>query len=148
MSLPPFRNYLNPAPAAASLGMLLICAVLSGCGGTPSDQPELGLVEGVVTLDGEPLSGAMVEFHPASGRTSTGLTNEAGEYELEYTENTPGAMVGSHTVHISTERYVTDDNGETSEFPERVPAKYNSQSSLSADVTEGQNEKNFDLSSK
>jgi len=63
------------------LGMVAVvfCAVglvLSGCG---PKGPELAPVEGVVTLDGQPLEGATVLFHAeGGGRPSTGTTDANG----------------------------------------------------------------------
>jgi hypothetical protein len=74
-------------------------ACLAGCGG--SDLPELGEVSGVVTLDGEPLPNAIVEFQPsAEGRPSSAETDEEGRYELLYLIDAPGALLGEHTVRV------------------------------------------------
>lgn len=54
---------------AIALTCLLTAAV--GCGGV-SDQPELGLVSGIVTLDEVPLSDVEVTFIPADGRPAMG----------------------------------------------------------------------------
>lgn len=56
----------------------ITCAVVAfvGCG-----RSDLGQVTGRVTLDGEPLAGAFVEFVPTGGEgsSSSGRTNERGE---------------------------------------------------------------------
>lgn len=53
-----------------------------------------------------------------------------------------------HTVRIGTEGYVLGPDGTTEFVAEAVPAAYNTQSTLAADVQPGQNTFNFDLSSK
>jgi hypothetical protein len=129
------------ATAAVFCGLLL----LTGCGG-PSD---VGGVEGVVTLDGKPLPDAMVQFQPESGRPSVGMTDTGGHYELQYTADAAGAALGRHTVRISTGgKRMNAETGEIKEYPERVPAKYNTNTELTVEVKPGGNELNFDLVSQ
>ncbi len=40
-------------------------------------------------------------FYPETGRPSVGITNDAGHYELQFTQDVNGAMVGMHRVNIS-----------------------------------------------
>jgi hypothetical protein len=128
---------------AVLMGLLMA----AGCGsGAPSDQPELGEVQGTVTLDGKPLSAVIVTFNPAKGRPSIGATDEAGKYSLTYLGNVDGAVVGKHTVTITTPQDHPDPPGQ--KFKDPVPAKYNSSTTLGADVKPGQNEFNFALQSK
>lgn len=99
---------------AACLAALTISAI-AGCGGPPSDQPELVEVSGTVTVGGKPLANALVEFVPdAKGRPSTGTTDESGNYELQYTAEYSGVPAGSYTVTISLvqEEGNYEDNGE------------------------------------
>ena len=75
---------------AKNIFYLALCLALTsaiGCGGAPSDMPELGSVTGTVTLAGKPLADAIVEFRPAEGRPSSGKTNETGAYTLQYTSD-------------------------------------------------------------
>ncbi len=115
---------------------------LPGCG-AGGDLPDLGEVKGVVTLDAQPLSGAQVQFLPQSGRPSVAETGADGSYRLRYTTDEYGAVVGSHTVKINTAVDGRDDPS-----TEKVPARYNAESELTADVQPGSNEINFDLQSK
>ena len=50
---------------------------------TPTST-SLGRVSGTVFLDGEPVSGATVEFTPHQGSTAYGITNSKGYYTLQY----------------------------------------------------------------
>lgn len=131
-----------PAVVLTCLVVVGSLALQTGCGGT-SDMPDLGKVTGVVTLDGQPLSGAQVQFAPPTGRPSTGETDASGSYNLRFTADEPGAIVGSHTVRINTAVDGRDDPS-----TERVPARYNSKTELTAQVEEGKNEIDFDLQSK
>ncbi len=128
----------------------LACALLS-CGCGSSDVPETGEVKGIVTLDGAPVPKATVTFAPEEGRTSTAETDDKGEYVLAYTAKVLGAKVGKHTVRISTFRPATGDPGDAhrvEEVKEKIPAKYNTQTTLSEEVEPGKNEKDFALESK
>lgn len=137
--------------------LIVICA---GCSG--SDRPELGLVRGTVKLDGSPLANARVSFKPEEGRGSSGVTNEAGEYELSYVANEKGALIGNHSVSIVTEVdpaadaetivQISHDTGLPPTKPvrtikEKIPTKYNSKTELKAEVTSGDNSIDFDLTS-
>lgn len=128
---------------------ILLALTVLGCGG--SDGPELGQVEGTIKLDGEPLKNANVIFQPEKGRPSTGTTDEDGHYELQYTQDKQGAVVGKHTVKITTFREADPDAEDASKkagAPERIPAKYNVNSELTADVAAGSNDpKDFELKS-
>lgn len=130
--------------------LLLLTGVFSGCGG-PSDQPELGTVSGVVTLNGTPLPNATVTFLPESGRSSVGITDETGRYELQYTNDAAGAKVGPHTVSISTlgasSSSEVSGSSEVAASVEQVPPQYNAQSTLKEDVQAGDNTIDFDLKS-
>lgn len=117
--------------------LALLSITLCGCGG--SDRPPLGTVHGKVTLDRQPLPGAGVGFKlRTGGREAYAATDADGNYELTYIRNDRGAPVGAHDVRISTA------NENTSKV-EKVPAKYNSQTTLTAEVKPGDNEINFDL---
>ena len=102
---------------------LLLALLAAGCGG--GDRPDLGRVSGTVKLGGEPLENAEVMFVPSGGRPSMGVTNSNGHYELEYTVDAKGAVVGTHTVTISTYREAgEDDEGKpVPGAPEKVPAR-------------------------
>lgn len=73
-------------------------AALVGCGETI----DLGDVTGVVTGAAGPVAGATVEFYPANGRPSFATTGPDGRYELTYSEDSTGAVVGPHNVRVTT----------------------------------------------
>jgi len=122
----------------------LACVGAGGCGG---DGPELAPVEGTVTLDGALLPAARVVFQPQGpGAPSSGITDGQGRYELLYAPGRKGAMIGRHTVRITTyAQGRADENGEPTFTPERVPPRYNSQTGLTREVKPGANTHDFPL---
>lgn len=122
-------------------------ALLLGCGG--GEGPELGSVEGTVTLDGDPLPNATVTFTPRDGgRLSIGITDDDGHYELKHTPSRDGALIGKHRVTITTASSKTGADGNDIEIPEKLPANYNAETELERDVEAGSNEFDFELDSK
>jgi hypothetical protein len=122
--------------------VLLIAVFMSGgCG-----DREIGSVHGTVTLDGQPLPKAVVTFvHVGGGRQSSGLTDADGHYQLWFLRDRMGAQLGNHKVRIYTSG--TEETAVTHE-KERVPAIYNTQTTLEREVVGGDNEFNFDLTSR
>jgi len=116
-----------------------------GCG---ERGPEVGEVRGLVTLDGSPLANAQLVFTPATGRPSTGVTGEDGRYELVYLRDQKGAVLGKHTVRITTLQRSTSDRGEDPPFREKIPPQYNEVTTLSTEVHSGENTCDFALTTK
>jgi hypothetical protein len=138
--------------------LAIVPLVIAGCGGGPSF--DFAPVSGTVTMDGEPLSGAQVMFVPQAesgqeaGPASMGTTDASGNFTLT-SGDTDGAVVGNHQVMITT---VSDEGGDAGEgesdniyaeqAKEKVPARYNSQTTLTFDVpADGSTAANFELSS-
>ena len=122
-----------------------------GCGS--SSPKDLAAVYGRVTLDGQPLAGARVEFNPNSlGQSvrrrseqpsgSFALTDEDGYYSLNYGVGHEGAVLGEHIVKIST---IHVDPERPESLLERVPAIYNVRTKLKFRVEKGENEADFEL---
>jgi hypothetical protein len=118
-------------------------------------------VSGRVTLDGQPLAGAVVSFTPVhnpqaalSGPGAQGETDADGRYVLTTVFKDRGATVGRNRVFISTrrvERPPDQPDGPVRQVaPEKVPKKYfTDKFSMYLDVpAQGTNEANFDLTSK
>ena len=127
----------------------LSLALCVGCGS------DVVPVSGRVTLDGQPLAGAVVTFQPFSGRDpshaisgSVGRTNEEGRFSLRLVEpDIPGASVGEHTVSITTatidpEEMHTDD---LRAGGERVPKAWRDGSQRFTVAPGGTTSANFDL---
>jgi len=84
---------------------LALFLAASGCGGGPKYVP----VSGVVLVDGEPYTKAVVSFqplgtaeNPAPGRGSSAYTDEQGRFVLKCDDGTNGAVVGKHRIRIMT----------------------------------------------
>ena len=120
---------------------LLLAMAAAGCGGA---GVTLGDVEGVVMLDGQPLANATVEFVPDTSvknvRPSVGETGPDGKYKLRFTRERTGAVVGKHKILITTFSPTGDGK-----FKERVPAIYNTASTLVREVQPQANWLDFDL---
>ncbi|WP_417388055.1 carboxypeptidase-like regulatory domain-containing protein [Gimesia sp.] len=155
-----------------SLSFLSACCL--GCSGSGTEV-ELEKVTGVVTMDGKPLANAIVVFTPEEGNPSTAQTDETGKYELAHRGNAMGAIPGRHKVRITTGQppapeidpdadmsdldpeaeagfeevgfeEMDSSKGKTKKDP--IPAKYNSDTTLTAEVKQGENTIDFKLESK
>ncbi|MCL2624736.1 MAG: carboxypeptidase-like regulatory domain-containing protein [Planctomycetaceae bacterium] len=89
-----------------SLGLILLLIGIAGC--TPRGKGlKVEYVEGVVTLDGNPVPSASVTFVPivdAEGAEAAGgYTNEQGVYKLTSGNGDPekGALAGEYRVLVS-----------------------------------------------
>lgn len=124
---------------------LFAASIISGCGGERSD---LGEVTGTITLDGQPLSNAQIQFVPNGGVGSTayGKTDSNGHYSMMFSRDASGASLGENGVRISTAD-VGEQDGEEVVIKEQVPPKYNSETELVADVQSGANIFDFALES-
>ena len=111
----------------------------------------------------------VLTFQPQQARPSYGKTDENGWYELIYTDDNPGAVLGTHIVRISSadgtggngddgsyqESYEeganyegsVDQGTESETRGEKIPNKFNMNSELTADVKSGDNVFDFDLTS-
>jgi hypothetical protein len=141
--------------------------MFSGCG---ESGPPMGTVTGTVTLDDKPMPNLMVVFVPkAGGQTSTATTNSEGKYEL-LGANSKGALVGLHTVSITTVREAAAPGPDFSNIPsdsadyakqgdpsqyakaaqwkELIPEKYNAKTELVEEVKAGANTIDLILKSK
>jgi len=75
---------------------------LVGCNGGPAVKP----VTGTVTLDGKPISGAVITFQPVEGGTgmpAVGTTDASGKYtvtDMAATNIGSGAVAGEYRVGV------------------------------------------------
>ena len=79
---------------------LLLCVGI-GCGGADKPIP----VQGTVTLDGQPVGGAAVQFVPegGAGRTASAETQSDGTYRITTKDPGDGALPGDYRVIITWE---------------------------------------------
>ena len=132
--------------------LTLACLVVAGC--AKDAYSELGLigVTGSVTLDGKPLAAAKVSFVSTDKRSAIGVTDANGHYVLMYDSRRAGVTPGPKIVRITQ----ADAEGESSSadaptsgegaVKEPIPARYNRNSELKADVSP--TSKTFDFALK
>ncbi|MDZ4686744.1 MAG: hypothetical protein SH850_16855 [Planctomycetaceae bacterium] len=134
---------------------LIVMSVI-GCGG--ADGPTRTPVNGAVLFDGKPMAAGIIRFIPAEGTKGPAAVGAIadGFYEIPKAR---GPVVGSHRVEIEGQIdlpfEIDDEQAYAKAFqqtkgkplpPQPVPAEYNRQSTLTADVlSDGQTKFDFDL---
>ena len=144
------------ARAVVGRKMIMFCAILSLLSGCGDSGPELAAVTGTITLDGNPLHGALVTFRPTGevATTSYGVSNKDGFYSLMFTRDKSGAMPGDYEVDIETtmpsKSELAEMKAEGKEPPPFVPLpkKYKQPGALTAKVASGKNTIDFPLDTK
>lgn len=129
---------------------LLSCSFLSGCGAPTGDRVPLA---GEVTLDGQPLDRGSIEFHPDDEGSITGGMVLDGKFEIPANQ---GAKPGKYLVRIFASGNAIEVNPDEAPGPEadnqvseeRIPAKYNTKTELTADIgNQGDDSLRFEVSS-
>ncbi len=121
------------------VAVIIIIYPTTGCNSSPNIIP----VEGTVLLDGKPLEGAAVLFHPkADERPAVGITDKRGTFHLTTRSPGDGAHVGLNKVSItkeSDEPQLNDAEEGIQDFTLITPAQYASPelSGLEIDVNPG-----------
>lgn len=150
-------------PSIALIGVLALF-VLSGCDARARPNYrglELIDVSGNVTLDGQPLAGAIVTFTDTENRKmSYAQTDDAGNYELHFDKRAMGILSGEKVVEFSMEKKIfgfnTEDEGAPSEegasrakktSSDPIPKCYREKSKIVVNVTGEENVYNFNLKS-
>jgi hypothetical protein len=128
------------------LGLFLFGMLAATCAGGCQGDPSQGTVQGEVTFDGQPLKEGSIRFSPVDGQSATaGARISDGKF-------TAKVPVGKHKVEINapkaTGRKMRAGDEMVDELTELLPPKYNSQSTLDADVKRGTQPLRFDLTSK
>ena len=127
--------------------MILFCLLpfVCGCGGGVADQPELAAVSGQVTLDGQPLPNVILTFKPVGeGRSSSGVSDEDGNYSLQYTANADGAMIAKHSVKVAMVEEDDVDATVKTKAVSKLPANA-TDGSMEKEVKAGSNTINIEL---
>ena len=138
---------IKKAPGFRHSGLLGFASIalvaLAGCNG----RTDLGQVTGRVTLDGQPLENACLEFVPLEGHGSNafGRCDSDGNYAVMFAHNAKGATLGKNRVRITTRDVYQDSSGREAWSRERVPARYNTRSELDVSVQPGANVFDFSL---
>jgi hypothetical protein len=138
---------------------LFILFSFIGC--SKNDGPKTEYVEGNVTFNGQPLSKALVVFHPVNntGIAASGTTNEQGIFRLTSLRGgakNAGAMSGEYLISISRDKdepasFREEENAsgivKIPIFESLIPVKYNNpaKSGLTATVEKKKNQFQFSL---
>ncbi len=147
----------------ASLACTMLIPLILGCGG--NEFGPIGSVAGKLTLDGKPLAaGTKVIFmQPTKGYSGFGITNEAGEYRIEWRRSGTtydGLPVGKYEVMLVSAGAIDIDEVSAEEMlaggPKKtaakvdIPAKFlrTTTSGLAFDIVEGENKVDIDAKSK
>lgn len=124
----------------SAVALALLVALLAGC----NRGPNLVKVTGKITLNGKPLEGAAVLFHPQSGgRPASGQTDATGRFRLTTIREDDGAAPGQHTVTVALTRMSRQiqegESWDESAVEYIVPARYGTPhtSGLSVHVVRG-----------
>lgn len=132
---------MRPIIIASFLSTLLV----SGCGtGEPPEYP----VKGKVTLDGKPIEKGLIRFSPTGNASPAGGEIKAGQYSLKAPPGEAKVEITSTIVVGQRKAYNTPDSPMVDITKEAVPEQYNAKSSLKFEVKAGENNKDFDLTSK
>ena len=127
---------------AALLLFVAVVVVAAGCSGTGDDLPREA-VSGTVTLDGQSLANGAIQFTPTgNGTTSGGSPITGGKYSIDREH---GLVPGSYKVTVNAASKTTEapkqaDPGRpnrSERAKELIPAKYNAQTTLTAEVKKG-----------
>lgn len=124
------------------LSVCSCCFVIVGCG--PSGPP-LGEVTGTVMVDGKPAPGVDVMFAPVDGgRSSSGVTDDSGHYELAYSTSGAGAVIGSHNVVIRNAPPADMNDPDAPMVPTGVVTPEYAKMKKTVDVKSGDNQIDLD----
>ncbi len=146
-----FFHRVSSRAAGVVTSSLLLC-LLSGCN---RNSLNLAPVEGMVTIDGQPLADAGVLFFSTDakmGQPATGVTDSEGKFTL-ITANQSGAAIGDHLVAIAKDKTTTIPQSHGLPLyavQSFIPTKYADakSSGLSASVKDDDNHFDFSLTSK
>ena len=95
----PVPKDLSPrAVRLGGLGAAFLSVALFGC--DPSGAAVVP-VRGTVTRNGRPVPDLCLNFLPAQGRPSWGVTDEAGRFVLHHDPSRDGAVPGLHIVFVT-----------------------------------------------
>lgn len=130
--------------------VLLVTTLALGCQGQQGG-PARGALTGQVSFDGEPVQDGRILLIPIDGTkgpASGGAISE-GKYSIPANK---GPVVGKHRVEIKANRKtgkqteaVPPATGTVDIMEQYIPSKYNTKSTLTADIKQGANTADFDL---
>lgn len=96
----------HSAPASIRSGvaaaLLAGLTLASGCGKAHPDRPAVYRASGVVTLNGNPVEGVLVNYQSTTdaNRVAYATTDSAGKFALTTFETGDGAVAGDHVIKL------------------------------------------------
>lgn len=131
---------------ALGLALWVVVAVV-GCGGSKNVA-----IQGEVTLDGQPVGPGSIVFYPEGGSGApASAAIENGRYEIPPER---GPTAGTYRIEISWPKKTgktipsNDPGFTTEETVEAIPPKYNSQTTLKAEISSSQSKHDFPLTTQ
>jgi len=97
---------------------------VAGCGKKSNKQVP---VNGSVTLDGEPVAGALVVFMPTEdspGQGGFARTGPDGKFEIKHELNRPGLVPGTYKVTVGGSPPLMDGPADEAVPSKKVPGRY------------------------
>jgi hypothetical protein len=133
---------MNPAIAVLLISFLV--SFLSGC----SDSNR-ATVTGAVTIDGQAVKSGSIAFFPVDEKSpTTGASIADGQYIAQVPLGPAKVQIRVAKKVGEKKLYNTADSPVQPIMKETLPARYNDDSELQLDVKAGQNNKDFELSTK
>jgi hypothetical protein len=131
----------------SSLLQLLVVTIVAATG-CSSESPQ-STVRGTVTLDGAPLADGLINFVAIDQQSQTAEAKITdGRFEVAVPIGKKRVEIRAAKVVGKKKAYDTPDSPTVDIVEELLPARYNSQSELRMTVTEGAQEKAFELQSR
>ena len=141
------KHHVDSFPSTKRSGVsawpaVLVLAALaaSGCGRSPP------ILEGIVTLDGEPIDAGTIELFPADGKGPTAGTGiKAGRYRMATAEGPKKVWINSPQKDGTK---MLDPGGSGQMIDRRVesvPARYHEKTGLEITIKPGRNTHDFTL---
>jgi hypothetical protein len=137
----------------------ILFPLLSGC--NKNSTVETQLVEGMINLDGIPLTNANITFHPTTGEgeIASGYSNEQGKFTISSQNGSSGqgAIKGEYAVTVSKidAKFISANSKSNPESGETitvqlVPSIYQDKmkTPLKTNVKQGKNSITLELNSK
>jgi hypothetical protein len=131
------------------LAWVLFCQAMFVLGTGCARGPAVGIVQGEVTLDGQPIKDGRISFTPVDGEASTaGSSIVDGRFQAEVPVTHMKVAINANKVVGKRKAYDTPDSPVFDDVVEMVPARYNVNSDLTLDVKRGPQEVKYDLKTK
>ena len=122
------------------VGLIAVLLLATGCGGGKTTA------QGTVTYDGQPITSGAVLFMPKDKGNKIGARIYNGKYEVEPKfELVPGQYDVVVTWDKGTGKFVSEGSDKREITEEGLPAKYNTNTTLTADLKAGPNTVDFTL---